>query len=579
MRKYLRGDSLLALLATALAAGCVRPATSPPVPARSALGARIDTILSRYAMYGMSGSVAVEENGRVILEHGYGFADRDRRIAATASTTYDVGSIVKTFTAAAILTLANEGRLNLTDSLGRFFPQGGPPQQAVTIHELLLHTGGFALDPVNAGILEEDSRDVFVTKAMSYALGPRGRYSYSNLGYGLLAIIVEQIAGEDFRAFVNRRLIAPVGLSRTGWWRDSGAVNAPGVATGYVFSDREDVLSAEPILNRKSSASPLWSKWPMGAGGMISNVSDLRLWYHALADAKVIPPGQRDSMFSRLDTTGSQGYSWTIGTVAGLGRRQYKGGSRTGFNALISAYPERGALFVYTTNQSVEAQWHALIWRSLERALRGDSVELPLPTVQPSASALDAFAGVFELPNGGRIRIAREGEEILMGGENQAGSDALLGAAGAPDAERVSDLSRRLVASVLAGRSDTTLPVTWDQLRELTEWIRARAGSGNQLTVLGSVPHTSGAGRVQTFVRAGNPGAPVMRFIWDRTQLLFWADGIRFPAFRRLRPNSASTATAFTPRETGWVTLVRSGDTVRVQWKDGRSTRVARRVP
>ena len=551
----------ISVVLLAILVGCVPPnRLPPPVPARasSPFGRAADSLLTRYAMYGMSGSVLLEENGSIVLEQGYGLANRERGITATPATRYDIGSIVKTFTAAAILELVERGQLRLSDSLGGLFQDVPADKASITLHHLLTHTSGFPLDPANAGIAATDTREAYVEKALRHSIAASriGTYSYSNLGYGLLAIVVEQRSGQPFREFVDRNFIAPVGLERTTWWQDSVALAGPGTATGYVFSDRENTLVPEPPFGRGAPTSPVWSKWPLGAAGMVSTVGDVRAWWHAIRSGRVLRQSLADTMVSRRDTAGNQGYGWTVASVPRLGLRIYKGGSRTAFNSLVVSYPERNALVVFAINQSVESQWHALVWRSLERLLRGERDSLPPPTVTLSSEQRRAFDGLYRFPSGGEVRVITEDDALLMGAENQGGVDALLGSV-TPHADRYGDWSVRTLRAVLDGEPPSPAPVTVEQMRNLKDWLGSRVGAGASLPlqVLGSTPHPSSPERVQTFVRVGVGASVVVRLIWDPQRLLAWADGVRFPAFHRFHPTSPTTAASFSPREPGWATL------------------------
>ena len=533
-------------------------------------------------MYGMSGSVLIEESGATVLEKGYGMANRERGIAATPATRYDIGSIAKTFTAAAVLKLVERGMLRLSDSLAALFPDVPADKAGVTLHQLLTHTSGFPLDPANAGITPTDGREAYLEKALQFPIAASriGSYSYSNVGYGLLAIIVENRSGESFRSFIDRTFIAPLGLRNTAWWQDSVALATPGTATGYVFSDRENTLVAEPPFGRGGPTSPMWSKWPLGAGGLVSTVGDIRRWWHALRDGRALRRSLADTMLSRRDTAGSQGYSWTVMSVSGLGLRIYKGGSRTGFNSLVSSYPEKQALVVYAINQSVESQWHALVWRSLERLLRGERDSLPPPTVTLSAEQLRHFAGVYRLPSGGEIRVVAEDGALVAGAENQGGVDALLHAA-APDPHRYGDWSVRVLRAAQRGEPPSSMPATAEQLQDLKSWLgsRVRDTTVARFELLGSMPHPSSPQRVQTFVRVGGDAGAVVRLIWEPERLLAWADGVRFPAFRRFHPTSRTTAASFSPREPGWATLEVTERGLVVQASDGQRSGPAVRVP
>lgn len=578
----MRRTSILLLVVAAACAPASTP--QPPAPAAapsSPLGRAADSLLARYAMYGMSGSVLLEESGVAVLEKGYGLANREQGVAATPTTRYDIGSIAKTFTAAAILKLVERGALRLSDSLAGLFTDVPADKAGITLHHLLTHTSGFPLDPANAGIAATDAREAYVEKALRFPIPASriGPYSYSNLGYGLLAIIVENRAGESFRTFVDRNFIAPLGLRSTAWWQDAVALATPGTATGYVFSDRENTLVAEPPFGRGGPASPMWSKWPLGAAGIVSTVGDLRLWWHALRSGRALRQSLADSMLSRRDTAGNQGYSWTVMSVPRLGLRMYKGGSRTGFNSLVAAYPERSALVVFALNQSVESQWHALVWRSLERLLRGERDSLPPPTVTLSVEELRPFDGMYRLPSGGEVRVVAEDGALVVGAENQGGVDALLGVA-TPDADRYGDWSARVLRAALDDETPSPAPVTGEQLKELQSWlgsrIRDRADAGIQM--LGSMPHPSSPQRVQTFVRVGGTTGVVVRLIWEPQRLLAWADGVRFPGFRRFHPTSPTTAASFSPREPGWAMLEVTERGLVVQSSGGQPSQPALRV-
>lgn len=571
---------LLAVIFACVPANTPQP-SDPAADTSSPLGQAADSLLSRYAMYGMSGSVLLEENGIIVLERGYGLANRERGTAATPATRYDIGSIVKTFTAAAILKLLERGTLRLSDSLAGLFPDVPADKAGVTIHHLLTHTSGFPLDPANAGITATDTREAYVEKALRHPIpGSRiGAYSYSNLGYGLLAIIVETRAGESFRTFVDRNFLTPLGLESTTWWQDSVALATPGTATGYVFSDRENTLAPEPPFGRGGSTSPMWSKWPLGAGGMVSTVGDLRRWWNAIRSGGALRQSLADTMLTRRDTAGNQGYGWTVITVPQLGLRIHRGGSRTGFNSLLASYPERNALVVFALNQSVESQWHALVWRSLERLLRGERDSLPPPPVTLSAEELRRFEGMYRLPSGGELRLVAEDGALLVGAENQGGVDALLGVA-TPHAERYGDWSTRALRAALGGGPPSPAPVTAEQLKDLQGWLssRVRDGGSPGLQVLGSMPHPSSAERVQTFVRLGDDAGVVVRLIWEPQRLLAWADGVRFPGFRRFHPTSRTTAASFSPREPGWATLEVTDGGLVVESPTGQRTQRAVRT-
>jgi hypothetical protein len=154
--------------------------------------------------------------------------------------------------------------------------------------------------------------------------------------------------------------------------------------------------------------------------------------------------------------------------------------------------------------------------------------------------------------------------------------DALLHVA-TPNAERFGAWSVTVIRGALSGQTPPSVPVTAEQLKELESWLGShiRDGTGARLQLLGSVPHPSSPERVQTFVRVGGATGVVVRLIWEPQRLLAWADGIRFPGFRRFHPTSRATAASFSPREPGWAILELTERGLVVQSPAGQRSQLA----
>jgi CubicO group peptidase (beta-lactamase class C family) len=574
-----RRYALAALALPACLAACAG-ATAARGPS-SVLAARADSVLSRYEMYGMSGSVLVSHQGRTVLERGYGVANRQERTAAAAETRYDVASITKTFTAAAILRLAGRGLLSPADPISRFLGPVPADKQAVTIHHLLTHTAGFALDPADAGITPAHTRAEFVARALSAPLlsAPGADYRYSNLGYGLLAIVVERASGRSFADFVTSELLAPAGLRSTELLGDAGLPTGPGYATGYL-PGREDTLVAQPAVPHGGPESPSWGKHPIGAVGVVSTAGDVHRWFEALTGGRVLPDSLVRVMFTPYH--GDEAYGWHVGTAPGVGRRVYRGGLRGGFTGLASSYPDHGVTIVYLLNQATG--WESVLRRDLERVIAGEPVPLPPPTVRLPPAAMAAMAGDYRFPDGSDIRVWEEGGVLVAGAEGQAAATALSvpGAAGTPDHAVLNGLAMRIVAAAVQGSADSALAAV-DSAAALGAWLRQRMGSAPAAAeLLGSVPHPSGQGRLQTFVRL--PGGSVVRLIWQAGKVIAWGDGVRLPGMDRYRPTSPSSAVAFRPQTGVQRTLEFQLDAggasagVRVRWPGGEASGLATRV-
>jgi CubicO group peptidase (beta-lactamase class C family) len=185
--------------------------------------ARVDSLIEHEWPKGASGTVLVSRGGRAITCKGLGWADRAGRVPASCDTAYDIGSLTKQFTAAAILKLQMMGRLRVGESIDRFFGGVPPDKRAITISDLLDQTSGL-IDSLG-GDYEPLSRRRMVARAMRSRLlsKPGKAYHYSNVGYSLLATIVAKASGVSYERFLRRYLFRAAGMWHTGYvlprWR------------------------------------------------------------------------------------------------------------------------------------------------------------------------------------------------------------------------------------------------------------------------------------------------------------------------------------------------------------------------
>jgi CubicO group peptidase (beta-lactamase class C family) len=199
-----RGPFWPLFLAAALIPGALANAetTDGPVVAGE-LGTKLDDFLSRLADWGFAGTIVVAKDNQVVLAKGYGLADREKKIPMTTDTVISIGSITKQFTAAAILKLEMEGKLRVTDSIDKYFPNVPEDKKAITLHHLLTHCSGLVSD--FGDDFDKVTRDEIIRRAMASKLlwQPGHRYRYSNAGYSLLGAIVEIVSGRPYEAFLH----------------------------------------------------------------------------------------------------------------------------------------------------------------------------------------------------------------------------------------------------------------------------------------------------------------------------------------------------------------------------------------
>jgi CubicO group peptidase (beta-lactamase class C family) len=253
------------------------------------LGSKLDSALRRAAAEGFSGVALIEKDGDVILKKGYGMANRAEKIPMSPATVVQIGSNTKDFTAVAILQLMERGRLELSDSIGKYFPGVPADKRGITIRQLLNHRAGF---PQHLGPdFDSVSREEEIRNALAAPLRFRpgeGR-GYSNVGYSLLGAIIEQLSGKSYDEYIRDEILEPAGLRETGFLLPR--FDDKRLAHGYSGDDDRGTMLAKP----HASDGPYWNL--RANGGMLSTVGDMHRFYRVLAGETLLKPATRDLMF------------------------------------------------------------------------------------------------------------------------------------------------------------------------------------------------------------------------------------------------------------------------------------------
>ena len=205
-----------------LVAALLQAAAPAAVPA-------IDEVLAEWTSSTPGCTVGVELDGKTVLEKGFGMADLERGVPNAAQTIFEAGSVSKQFTAAAVLLLARDGKLSLDDPVRKVVPEIPDYGTPVTIRQMLTHTSGLRDWGSVAGIggWPRTTREYthahvldILSRQQSLNFQPGTRWSYSNSGYNLSAIIVSRVSGMSFAAFTRQRIFEPLGMSHTSWRDD-----------------------------------------------------------------------------------------------------------------------------------------------------------------------------------------------------------------------------------------------------------------------------------------------------------------------------------------------------------------------
>lgn len=303
-RRKLIGSSLLVVVACWSAP--VRSAVSPKGHIDLTAAAR--EALDDLEDGGFQGVALIDVGGEVIAE-GMGLADRQAGLANGPSTVFDIGSLTKQFTAAAILRLEMDGVLSVDDRLGEHLDGLPPDKSAITLHQLLTHTAG--LPDVLGDDYEPIGRDEFLELVASSPLvrEPGGEYEYSNVGYSLLAAVIETVTFGSYEQYLHDALFEPAGMASTGYVIPD--FDERDVAVGY---DGDEAVGRPNELGWDDDG-PFWHL--RGNGGILSTAEDMHRWHVALVNEDILDDAAKQEYYARHTREGPgadtfYGYGWAI---------------------------------------------------------------------------------------------------------------------------------------------------------------------------------------------------------------------------------------------------------------------------
>lgn len=276
-------------------------------------------------------SLAVIKDGRKILAKGYGLANVELQVPVKAETIFQSGSMGKQFTAMAVMMLVEEGRIQLQDKINKFFPDSPPSWNEITIRHLLTHTAGTTDYPDDFDFRRDYTEDELLKRAMAIplAFAPGEKWSYSNLGYVVLGILIRKVTGKFYGDFLQQRIFRPLGMSRTRVISEVDIV--PNRAAGYAFVNGE--------LKNQSWVSPSLNTTADGA--LYFTVLDLAQWDAALYTEKLVRKSTLAEIWTPVKLNNGKthpyGFGWAINQNAGH-RIVEHGGAWQGFKSYIARY-------------------------------------------------------------------------------------------------------------------------------------------------------------------------------------------------------------------------------------------------
>jgi len=404
-------------LALASAAFAAQEPASEGALVSGPLAQTLDAYLVRCVPFGFSGSVLVVEKGVPILVQGYGVADRTSGAACTPETLYDLGQLAQPFTAAAVLALEQQKKLATKDTLEAFFADVPADKKKIQLQHLLVHTSGlpWAIPGVGPKLSE---RDELVRAALRVPLldTPGADCVPSDVGYALLAAVVETVTKKSFEDALRELVFAPAGLTSTGF-RQDGVLAAPRAARAFLRPDEPLPEGAQALrfpldperAEERELATEGWYSWALrGAGGVLSSAPDLWRFEQALRGTALLDKGAKKRLFAPALDDMACGWLVRKGEKKTL-LHERAGWTKSGFAAECAAGEE--SCFVLLSNAPEVPRTIA----ADVRALLAGKVLTPPPATGATAEAeLAALAGEYEAAGGARWRAFVHGPALFL---------------------------------------------------------------------------------------------------------------------------------------------------------------------
>jgi len=365
-----------------------------------------------------NGTWLYAEHGEIISKGAVGFRDAEDRLPMREDSIFDLASVSKQFTAAAIMLLVRKGLVGLEDEITKYFP--GLPYPGVTVRQLLTHTGGVPdyLDDINwlIGIWEKEGRipdnnDVlrFLCEGTSEPyFAPGDGYEYCNSGYCLLALIVERVSGVSFEDFLRKNIFEPAGMNSTavchvrrdGWPSDD-------FVRSLVLEDGKYILPD----NSKNDSDVIPEDGTSGEGNVYSNIFDLLAWDRALREETILTREEQQLMYTPVKLNNGEvfedeqgagyGFGWEIRNDGELGLVVAHGGWHKGAHTQYERFVDADRLLVLLNCRDPEDS-HAdeAFLEGMQDIIHGKEPR-PVRTLEermvkdPDRSAWESFCGKY----------------------------------------------------------------------------------------------------------------------------------------------------------------------------------------
>jgi CubicO group peptidase (beta-lactamase class C family) len=378
----------LALMAVVLALS-LRPSTAQTI------ADRMQRVVQPYVDAQMfMGSILAAKDGKVIFSRSYGMADLEWNVPNSPTTKFNIASMTKQFTAAAILLLEDRGKLKTDDLVKKYLTDAPTSWDKITIYHLLTHTSGISDD---AAKYEPGTPDKLIFRDVPLTSQPGEQWAYTDLGYMVLGYLIEKISGQTYEAFVQENIFKPLAMHDSGMFSNDTVI--PRRATGY-WPGNNGIENAD---------RPDW-RIGFSAGSLYSTTQDLLRWEEGLFGGKVLTPASLHKMTTPFKTDYACGLH--VNRVGGHLMIEHDG-NNIGYNSDMAYYPEERIAVIVLANLNGTVTGE--MTKGLAAVAHGETPsipsvhkEIPLPK-----EILARYAGTYQFSQY-TLKITPEGNHLLI---------------------------------------------------------------------------------------------------------------------------------------------------------------------
>jgi CubicO group peptidase (beta-lactamase class C family) len=461
-----------------------------------------DAALQAWAEAGFSGSIAVSTGSETTCLAAWGFADRESEIANSDDTVFAIGSVSKSFTAATVLKLVDAGEVSLDDRAGEIVRDLDGPIGDATVEQLLLHTSG--LTGSHGSDHEPLGRDAAVQAigALELAFEPGAGYLYSNAGYTLLALIVEETSGMNYRDYLMSNVVTLDDDVTGGFWDGEPTASGPR-AIGYLDSGRTEEIG--------DFDGPHWALTGNGDVAMITQ--QLATWTRALFTGDLLS-AEATQMLDELAFDHGDGTfevpGWVVYDAAVFGVPFFMsagGGGDIGHNVVVVWVPDSEQVIAIASN-TPDVTAEELLKAVGPALIAGEPVPTPRGPLSPDAAAdITAALGEYNVDTGGRFTVTERDGAVAVAAAGADAVNALFPPAGGFSGDDVAAHEEQVMA-LLAGETQ--------EGREELELLEDDLGGAIDDVELAGTIVTLGEMRTYVTVVAGSTSTLIWYALNDR---------------------------------------------------------------